>query len=528
MSTPGRGHVRDASLTRRLAEWAAGLRHDDLPTRIEQYAISQVMSHLAVVRASLGHPLGRKLVRAFGSPVAHDPARVAQVLAALSSCLYYEDSMYAGHVTHASVGVPLAFRRKQELDGRALLTAIVAANECAARVTAAAALGPLRGQGTSYTQLVGAVAGRMHGAGAPPGLWTGAWGLALAMPPWPLRRALIGSEAKVLSAAVPVRTALDACDAAVAGLRGPEDILEHPGGLLAKFSHVPSPEVVTAGFGTRWHTETLTFKMRPAGAYVDAAVDCAEELHARLSPEDVASIEEIVVFAPRLTIAMDEDGAAYIDRERSAIMALNVCVAYNVATALLTGSVGPLDLAEPATTEPRRWSLADRVRLEYDAALSREVVRATAPLGEALRQAGVRGTQWLADFMGDDAAVAAAAEGPPSSTFQEAGKTVGARLRVTLRDGRVLTASCERPRGSAGPATRDTHRTLAREKLMRSGASSGVVDALEGIASLDARELDELVSRALSEPLPTGGARPASQASYASDPLIGSGLPHGH
>ncbi|MEI5524978.1 MmgE/PrpD family protein [Streptomyces brasiliscabiei] len=490
------------SLTRRLAEWAAGLRHPDLPERIGEYATSQVMSHLAVVRASLTHPLGRRLVRAFGSPLDPDPGRAAHVLAALSSCLYYEDSMYAGHVTHASVGVPLAFRRDQRLDGRALLAAVVAANECAARVTAAGVLGPLRGQGTSYTQLVGAVAARLHGAGAPPGMWTAAWGLALAMPPWPLRRALLGSDAKVLSAAAPVRTALDACDAAAAGLRGADDILEHPGGLLARFAHVPSPEVITAGLGERWHTETLTFKMYPAGAYVDAAVDCAVDLHARLSPEEMRGIEEIVVSAARLTLSMDQEGAPYLDREHSAIMALNVGVAYNVATALITGALTPADLAEPATADSLRWALADRVRVEYDAELSRRVLRATAPLGEALRQAGEPGRRWLADFMGAGAAAAAEIGGPPSATFQEAGKAVGARLRITLRDGRVVTASCEQPRGSAGPRTRDTHRALAREKLAATGTSADVSDALERLARLDAREVDDLVGRALSEPLP--------------------------
>lgn len=502
MSAADGGRDTGATLTRRLAEWAAGLRHPDLPERIGEYATSQVMSHLAVVRASLAHPLGRKLVRAFGPPLAPDPGRAAHVLAALSSCLYYEDSMYAGHVTHASVGVPLAYRRAQRLDGRALLTAVVAANECAARVTAAAVLGPLRGQGTSYTQLVGAVAARLHGAGAPAETWTAAWGLALAMPPWPLRRALLGSEAKVLSAATPVRTALDACDAAVAGLRGADDILEHPGGLLAKFSHVPSPEVVTAGLGERWHTDTLTFKMYPAGAYVDAAVDCAVDLHARLSPEEIHGIEEIVVSAARLTLSMDQEGAPYLDREHSAIMALNVGVAYNVATALTTGSVTPADLAEPATKDPVRWALADRVRVEYDAELSRQVLRATAPLGEALRQGEERGRQWLADFMGAGAAAAAEIGGPPSTTFQDADKTVGARLRITLRDGRVVTASCERPRGSAGRRTRDTHRVLVREKLAASGTSPGVRDALEHLASLDAQEVDDLIGRALSEPLP--------------------------
>ncbi|WP_409062146.1 MmgE/PrpD family protein [Streptomyces sp. SYP-A7185] len=498
------------TLSRQLAEWSAGLRHADLPGRIEEYATSQVISHLAVLRASLAHPLGRKLVGAFGTPLVADPCQAAQVMAALSSCLYYEDSMYAGHVTHASVGVPLAFRRVQRLNGRALLTAVVAANECAARVTAACALGPLRGQGSSYTQLVGAVAARLHGARAPAGLWTNAWGLALATPPWPLRRALLGSEAKVLSAATPVRTALDACDAAAAGLRGAEDILEHPGGLLAKFADVPSPEAVTAGLGTRWHTETLTFKLNPAGAYVDAAVDCAAQLHTRLSREDLHDIEQIVVSAARLTIAMDRDAAPYVDRDRSAIMALNVSVAYNVATALTTGSVLPADLAAPATADRLRWSLADRVRLEYDPGLSREVLRGTAPLGEALRQAGENGRRWLVAVMGEGITATADIAGPPSTTFQKADKTVGARLRITLRDGRVLTASCGRPKGAAGPATRHGHRELVRAKLASSGTSTEVINGLDRLASLTARQVDALVTRALSEPLPGAEARPAS------------------
>ncbi|MFG3257430.1 MmgE/PrpD family protein [Streptomyces sp. NPDC048172] len=493
----------DAPLARKLAGWAAGLRHSDLPERVAQYATSQVLSHLAVLRASLGHPLGRKLVTAFGSPLADDPGRAAYVMAALSSCLYYEDSVYAGHVTHASVGVPLAYRRTQRLAGTDLLAAVVAAGECAARVTAAGALGTLRGQGTSYTQLVGAVAARLHGARAPEDRWTDAWGIALAAPPWPLRRALLGSEAKVLSAAVPVRTALDACDAAAAGLRGAEDILEHPGGLLAKFSQVPSPEVVTAGLGQRWHTDTLTFKTHPAGAYVDAAIDCAARLHARLTPAEIDAIAEVTVSAARLTLTMDAEGAPYLDRERSAIMALNVSVAYNVATALLTGSVRPSDLAEPATRDPRRWALAARVRLEYDRGISRRVLGSTAPLGEALRQGGERARTWLTDFMGPGAAAdAGLGVRPPSATFEDAEKSVGARLRVTLRDGRVRTARRDRPLGAAGPETRAAHRTLVREKLAATGVSPEVTRALEDLPALDARGVDACVRAALSDSVP--------------------------
>lgn len=486
-----------SSLTRELAEWAASLEYEQLPESVAEFATSLLMSHIATVRAGMAHPLGKRLIAAFGSPLAGDPGQSAYVLAALSACLYYEDSMYVGHVSHSTVNVPIAYRKRQRLNGCRLLTAMVAASECAARVTAAATLGPFRGQTSSYTQLVGAVAARLHGAGASAQQWVDAWGLALAAPPWSLRRAFVGSDAKVLSASVPVRIALDACDAAAAGLGGADDILEHPDGLLAKFSEVASHEVITVGLGRRWHTETLSFKIRPAGAYVDAAIDCAVELHHQLALSELAEIEEITVYAARLTMVMDREGAPYLDRERSAIMALNLSVAYNVATALLTGSVRPADLTEPATADPVRWALADKVRVEYDPALSRNLLSATAPLGEALRQAGDRAKAWLQDFSGGRIPPGLAPEGPPSTTFESATKAIGARVLIVMRDGRRLCSTRTHAAGSIGAETRRCHRSIARRKLLASGVSPELADELAAVTSLSHQDLDDVLGAAL-------------------------------
>ncbi|HEX6471606.1 MAG TPA: MmgE/PrpD family protein [Streptosporangiaceae bacterium] len=494
---PSGGGARDVPLNHALAEWAGGLSFADLPPDVVDYATSQVISHLGVIRAGLAHPLGQRLFRAYGPPTPGDPDRTAHLLAALSACLYYEDSMYVGHVSHSSVNVPLADQRALRLDGRRLLTAVVAANECAARVAAAAALGPLRGQTATYVQLVGAVAARLHAAAAPVRRWVDAWGLALAAPPWPLRRAFVGSDAKVLSAAVPVRIALDACAAAAAGVGGAPDILEHPDGFLAKFSAVPSPEVVLAGLGRRWHTQTLSFKVHPAGAYVDAAIDCATELYGRLRPGDLADVEEIVVSAPRLTMVMDAEARPYLDRGRSSIMALNLSVGYNVATVLLNGDITPADLAEPACSDPERWALAAKVRLAYEKGLSRSLLGATAPLGEALRQAGGRAHEWLADFSGGRIPSGLAPSGPPSATFERSTKMIGSQVEIVLRDGRRLVSSRAEAAGSAGPHTRRTHAAIARRKLLATGASGATADALGRLPTLDAGELTEVVEAAL-------------------------------
>ena len=59
---------KQVTLTATLAGWAAKLRYEDLPERVAQIATSQLMSQVAVVRAGMAHPLGRTLMRGFGSP----------------------------------------------------------------------------------------------------------------------------------------------------------------------------------------------------------------------------------------------------------------------------------------------------------------------------------------------------------------------------------------------------------------------------------------------------------------------------
>ena len=196
-------------------------------------------------------------------------------------------------------------------------------------------------------------------------------------------------------------------------------------------------------------------------------------------------------------MTMDRDGAPYLNGERSAIMALNLSVAYNIATALVTGSVRPEDLAGPATADPVRWGLADKVRLEYDPELSRNLLRATAPLGEALRQAGDRAAAWLDDFSGRRIPPGLFPEGAPSETFEGATKAIGSSVRIVMRDGRQLSCARAHAAGSAGAETRISHRDIARGKLLATGVRPDLTDALSAVASLNDQDLDDLVTTVL-------------------------------
>jgi 2-methylcitrate dehydratase PrpD len=504
------------TLAEQLGSFASRLQLDDVPDRVRSFARSQVLSQLAAARATLRHPLGGRLVEAFGGPLQADPKSAAFCLGALTLALDFDDTLYAGHVSHSTVGVPIAYALSIGLDGRRFLEAVLAGNECASRVVAGATLGSFRGQTATYGHLVGATAARMRAQGGSPEQTSAALALACSLPPHSLAPAFFGSDGKVLAAAVGIRAALDACDGALAGLCGALDILEHPDGLLATFADVPLADAVVASLGARWHTETLSIKLYPACAYLDSALDASAQLHEDLKVTlhaDVgavahgdnvlhvsmdAAIREVVVRCSLFTFGMDLRSSSYVSGPGSPISALQFSVGYPAAVALLRGAFTPSDLSSPRLDDPVAWKLAARVRTEHDPDLTRLALLGTAPVGEALRQAGPRASSWLARSSGEeDAAALLRAVGAPARSFEEATKQIGAIVEVHLVDGRTLRRSVMTPKGASGPPTRRDHRTLAREKFLSTGGSAEVADAFDHLEAIGADELASALASAL-------------------------------
>ena len=409
---------------------------------------------------------------ALGPLLQPDPKQAACALAATTAWLHFDDTAYAGHISHSTVNVPVAYARAAGLDGEALLLSIIVANECAARVAASATLSEFRGQTAAYTHLAGAVAGRLKAERAPASTWVSAFGLAFSMPPWPLRRAFLGSDGKILSASIPVRTALDVCDMAAAGLRGAADILEHPQGFLAQFAAIPLPATVTDGLGRRWHTETLSFKMRPGGPGIDAAVDCAIALHEVLGGIDVDDVAEVVVRASTYTVAVEQQIAKFMDGADSPVSALTFSVGYTVATALLTGNLAPLDFARPLLARQERWALAAKIKLEHDPEMTRRFGLAAIPLGEALREAGpVLAGKWLQAAGVADVDDMLQAMSPPSETF-ELRREGHARARDAAPDRRAgRGARLRHPPGRRGTRHPRPPLEAVRSKFQSTGAT---------------------------------------------------------
>jgi 2-methylcitrate dehydratase PrpD len=480
-----------------LAGWASALQLDAVPDRVVAMAKSQVLSQLAAARGGLSHPQGQLVVKAFGPPFQADTKQSASVLAGLTAWLHFDDTAYAGHLSNSTATVPIAYAYAHGLSGRQLLTAVIAANECAARITAAATLGPFRGQTAAHTHLAGAVSGRLRCESAPAERWVDAFGLAFGMPVWTLHRSFLGSDSKTLSAYTPVRIGLDACDAAAAGLRGAADILEHPDGFLARFSVAPLPEAVTARLGGRWHTETLSFKMHPGGPGMDAAVDCAIELHRELGRIDADSVIEIAVHSSLYTTIVDQAASKYLTGPDSPVSALVFATRYILATVLLTGGLTSLDFATPAVDDPTRWALADKIAVVHDETMTTALFSGQAPFGEALRLAGGRAVGWLRDFGGQWLVDLVGEVGPPSETFESATKVTPARVEVVFRDGRRVRRQVDVPVGAIGDDTRNRHADLVRDKFLGTGGSRELADEIAELDLLPAGACGKLMVAAL-------------------------------
>ncbi len=478
-----------ATLSERLAAWAAGLRLEDVPERVRELAVSQLLAHLGALCAGARHDLGRRAIAGFGVPFGDgvDAKSSAYVSAALSMALDYDDTVFAGHVSHSSVGVPLAYARPAGLDGASLLRSIVATTEVAARVTAAATLGPFRGQTAAHTHLAGAVVGRCTAEGLAEPVMVDALGIAFAQPPWSLQHAFFGSDAKLLTASTPVRSGLDAVDAALCGLHGAPDMLEHPEGFLARFAQLPLPQAVD-GLGSRWHTDTLSIKPRPGCAYIDAAIDAALHLHPQVAAR-FDQIAGITVDCSIFTVGMEQRSAAYLAADPPGVAALNFSTGYSVAVALLRGALGVDDFSPPRVSDARVWRVARLVELRHDADLSRRALLGAAPIGAALRMAGRPGAAWLAGGAGISEDEAAALLDPPEASFEHAEKALGARLSVRFADGSALQAAVDIPEGAAGPHTRLHHRDIAREKfLLNATPLLGAADAQQVVHRVEAMQ----------------------------------------
>jgi 2-methylcitrate dehydratase PrpD len=503
-----------------MASWASTLSLSDVPHRVLEHAKNQVYSMLGAVHSGCASDLGDAIDRCFRwrcsgqarvIPTGEktDPIHAAALMSSWSMALDYDDVMLGGHTGHSSVLVPLAFAAPYRLTGERLLLGQIVANEIAARINMAVALGPVRGQMATYLHLIGAAAARARIQELSARDFAQALALAMSYPARSLYPAFLGSDAKVLCAALPIRCGLEAVDAALSGLRGNPNLLTDTAGFLRSMSPAPRPEFLE-GLGVRWHTETNSYKAHPGSAYLQGAVEAVSNLTARtgISAREVRRID---VFSSLLTSGMDAHSASYGRGSESPAANLSFSTAYAVACAILFGSFRPEHLGQEIIARPEVWENVEKVRLHHDTAMTIEALRSDIPIGAALMNASRlerlrfilssghgKAAHRLKVSLATKLRIAAAICGPAARgvphDLSAMAKPLGARVVVTLANGLVEEERVRIPAGFAGSGDWRASRALMRSKYTDCAAENIGRAGAENAARLIAR-LEELRSR---------------------------------
>lgn len=480
---------------RDLARWAVRVRLPDVPVRVREQAIDQILSTLGAVYAGWESELGPRIARAFQSPgrgaarvlpmgESAPPSHAAMLMASWSMVLDFDDVMLGGHTGHSSVLVPLALA--QGRSGAELLLAQIVANEIAARVNMVCAAGSTRGQMATHLHLIAAAAAKAKLERLDEDAFTSALAFALSYPAQALYPSFLGSDAKALCAAWPVRMGMEAVDAVRCGLAAREDFLDDPRGFFASRTRFPVREFL-GGLGERWHTETTSFKIYPVCGYLCSTLDATLDL-VRTHGIAADDVEAVDVHASLFTIGMDAHSAPYLDGPRSRISTLTFSTPFTVASAIVHGAFAPAQLKRPALEDPRVWQLARRVATHHDVELTLRALTADIPIGAALRRvrklaAAAFGWTAAGTALGSSgrwrrpaetlrlvAGLTRAAGERTPLDFARATKPIGARVVIRLRSGRAVDRTVDIPRGFAG--AHDDGRSLMRAKFLDAAATA--------------------------------------------------------
>jgi 2-methylcitrate dehydratase PrpD len=464
-----------------VAEWAAGLRPDDLPAEVAERARLQERSIAAGRRA------GERAAEAVAGVAGEGPVAEVYRSAAASIAHDWDDYLFMGHTGHSAVPAAAAFAA----DPERRLVAQVAANEVAGRLGAALFLGPHNGQFWASIHCASAAIAAAVGLGLDARRTAHALAIALYQPPYGMWPGFMGPSSKLLTAAEPAAAGARAALLAAEGMTGALDVIEHPRGVLAALSFAPRPAMFGA-LGRVWLTDTLAYKRLPGCAYLQSVAEAA-----CAAGVDADAIESIEVEAGWLTCEMEELGRG---PDLSPVR-VNFSAALTTAIALIAGRLTPAEL-DPAwlrEREPAIRALAARVSVRHDPALTARTLLGTLEAGAspALGPRDVlRIRRRLADANMADSnpgpalARALAADGdlrrflgrtlrgrrrgpdPGIDGVDTAAlrMTFPSRLRIRLRDGAVRDVEGDEP-GSCGRPLAE-QRAVVDERLAVAGLAS--------------------------------------------------------
>lgn len=378
--------TNDATISQQLAEFAHGMRTEDIPDAVLERARYLILDAVGIAWASTHFDFAHRSLSAMtelsagtgDTPVIGLPQRLQPRDAMLMNGLLVHgldfDDTHAPGVIHATAScfpAALGVAGQAGLSGRELLTAYVIGMEAGTRL-GAVAKGGFHQVGFHPTGLVGAfactlVAGRLLNLTA--AHLAMAQGIALSVASGSLEFLQDGAWTKRMHPGWAAVSGLTAATMARHGFIGPREAYEGRFGLFNSHlgpAHMAQADLAlaTAGLGHTWELPVVSIKPIPACHFTHACADAAALLRERhgLKPQDIASVRALV---PAEVVKTVCEPVATKQRPQNSYDA-QFSIPYTVATALTHGSFGLQHLESDALGDAEVIALAHKVHYEVD------------------------------------------------------------------------------------------------------------------------------------------------------------------
>ncbi len=434
-----------------IAEWAHDLKFEDIPSRVSEEAKSQLLSVLAAIHSGHFSDVGRMVTRTVkdwgtGKDATLIPTGERTSLhnavfanAALSAALLYDDAILGAHTGASAAVVALAVAEQVGASGKDLLMAQIIANETAGRLALATLTDALSDFRTPAAHRLGAALATAKLRKLDNEQTFSAIGLAVQDPGLGVRTGFVGSDSKILGAAMAAPGGIQAAELALNGLVSQGDPIGGEDGFLALAGRTGAGGAFRS-LGEIWLTETVRYAAYPCSIHVAGAVDCVTTL-LRQHNIDGRKVGKVDVTVSPDAAEIDRETRQYIQGPDTNPASLGFAIPYSVAVTLLDKEFSPRQLSRDRIRDEAVWDLAGRVEVHVDPVTQSDLSE------RSLRRQVERGAQTGFDVGRIDLRGVRAA--------------LATKVRVQLKNDRVYEIERDAPLGSgSGPFGDDRLKTV--------------------------------------------------------------------
>jgi 2-methylcitrate dehydratase PrpD len=366
--------------TRRLAEFSASLRFEQLPAEVIGKAKLCILDTLGCCIFGASLPPVQKLAdvaeaeqcapqsAVFGIPFRTSPA-LAALVNGTSAHAFQLDEIHIESTLHpGSLALPAAFALAENdptVSGRDLIAAMVAAYEVGIRVGLAAKGGMFKtgfhNQGTTGVFIAAAAAAHVHRLNADQ--TQQALGIAGSQAAG-LMAVQDGAMTKSFHSGRAAQSGVYAAELARRGYTGIPDVLEAPyGAFFSSFVDDWSEPALTAELGARWETLRVGFKPAPASNGSITAMTSIDKIM-RVNNLVATDIEKITAFVSDNTL--HHCGWPYTPDRIQSILSAQMNLRYGLAVMALERQSGVEQFAESKIRDPQIMKFIDCIDVAHE------------------------------------------------------------------------------------------------------------------------------------------------------------------